>query len=82
MLDDIERVTGLQRKTIIRRMNGLFVHKVWTRQRGRIYGTEVDDALRVIAESEDYITEERLAPNLKWMTEHLVTHGELQVPAR
>jgi len=82
LLDEIERATGLQRKTIIRRMNGILVRKTRARQRGRVYGSEVDDAIRIIAESEDYITAERLAPNLKGMAEHLVIHGELQASTR
>ena len=81
LLSDMERATGLQRKTIIRRMNGILVRKPRTRQRGRIYGPEMEDALRVVAESEDYITAERLTPNLKWLAEHLVMHGELQASA-
>ncbi|NLE43218.1 MAG: transposase family protein, partial [Chloroflexi bacterium] len=48
------------------------------RQRGRTYGPELDDALRVIDESFDYICAERLTPNLVWMTQHLAQHGELK----
>ncbi|MFQ6000344.1 MAG: hypothetical protein ACE5LG_01600, partial [Anaerolineae bacterium] len=43
------------------------------------YGPEVDDALRVIAESFDYLYAERLTPNLVWMATHLATHGEMEV---
>jgi hypothetical protein len=49
------------------------------RQRGRIYGAHVEDALRVIDESFDHICADRLAPNLVWMAEHLAAHGELEV---
>jgi hypothetical protein len=52
------------------------------RQRGRVYGPDVDDALRVIAESTDYICAERLTPNLTWLAQHLAAHGELAVSAR
>jgi len=38
----------------------------------------VDDALRVIAESHDYICAERLKPNLVPMAEQLALHDELQ----
>jgi hypothetical protein len=82
LLDEMERITGLDRKTIIRRMNGILVRKKRTQQRSRVYGTEMEAALGIIAESEDNITAERLTPNLKWMAEHLVRHGELQASTR
>lgn len=78
LLDDMELVTKLTRKTIIRRMNGILVRKSRAQQRGRVYGHEVEEAIKVIAESEDYITAERLAPGLRSMAEHLAAHGELQ----
>jgi hypothetical protein len=78
LLDEMERITDLDRKTLIRRMNGILVRKKRTQQRSRVYGTEMEAALGIIAESEDNITAERLTPNLKWMAEHLVRHGELQ----
>ena len=81
LLSDMECATGLQRKTIIRRMNGILVRQPRIRQRGRIYGPEMEDVLKVIAESEDNITAERLTPNLKWLAEYLMRHGELQVSA-
>ncbi len=82
LLDEMERITGLDRKTIIRRMNGILVRKKRTQQRSRVYGTEMESALGIIAESEDNITAERLTPNLKWMAEHLVRHGELRASTR
>ena len=45
--------------------------------RGRTYGPEVDDALRVISESLDYICADRLTPNLVWMATHLAAHSEV-----
>jgi hypothetical protein len=41
----------------------------------------VDDALRVIYESLDYICAERLTPSLGWMAKHLAKHGELEAPS-
>jgi hypothetical protein len=38
----------------------------------------LDDALRVIDESFDYICAERLTPNLVWMARHLGRHDELR----
>jgi hypothetical protein len=80
MLDEMQQVTGLERKTLIRHMcRKKIERRVRRKQRGKAYGTEVDDALRVIAESHDYICAERLKPNLVSMAQHLAVHGELQV---
>lgn len=65
LLDEMEAVTELHRKS--RR-----------KQRGCTYGPEVDDTLRVISESVDYICPERLTPNLVWMAKHLAAHGEIE----
>ena len=79
LLDEMEAVTGMYRKSLIRLMNGSLERKPRSGQRGRIYGPEVDDALRVIAESLDYICAERLTPNLVWTANHLAVHGELEI---
>jgi len=77
MLDEMERVTGQDRKTLIRHMRGRIERKLRKRERGRVYGSAVDDALRVISESHDYICAERLTPNLVEMAQHLAAHREL-----
>jgi len=74
----MEYVTALDRKTLIRAMQADLERKPRLKQRGRQYGPEVDDALRIIAESLDYIAAERLTPNLVWIATHLAQHGELQ----
>ncbi len=79
LLDEIEVVTGLHRKSLIRLMNGSLERKPRRKQRGRTYGPEVDDALRLISESFDYLCAERLTPNLVWMATHLSHHGELEI---
>ena len=79
LLDEIESVTGLHRKTITRTINGRLSRKKRTQQRGREYGVEVDDAIRVIARCLDYPCAERLQPNLVWMSNHLRKHSELQL---
>ncbi|MGQ9733426.1 MAG: integrase [Candidatus Zipacnadales bacterium] len=79
LLDEMEQVTGLDRKTLIRRMKGKLERKRRRQQRGRTYGPEVDDALRVIAESFDHIAAERLTPNLVWMAKQLGAHGEIRL---
>jgi len=78
LLDEMEAVTELERKTLIRLLKGNLERKRRRKQRGRIYGAEVEDALRVIYPSFDYICAERLTPNLVWMAQHLARHGELQ----
>jgi hypothetical protein len=79
LLDEMEAVTDLHRKSLIRLMKGSLERKAHRRQRGRTYGPEVDDALRIIAESMDYICAERLTPNLPWLAQHLADHGEMTV---
>ena len=79
LLDEMEAVTELHRKSLIRLMNGSLERQPRQRQRGRIYGPEVEYALAIIAESWDYLCAERLTPNLVWMAEHLAAHGELEV---
>jgi len=78
LLDEMEAVTEMDRKTLIRLINGDLERKPRKKQRGRIYGPEVDDALRVIDKSFDYICAERLTPNLVWMAQHLARHDELE----
>ena len=49
------------------------------RTRGPSYSTEVIDVVRRIARSLDYPCAERLQPNLIWMADQLVQHGELDL---
>ncbi len=79
LLDEMEAVTGMHRKSIIRLMKGRRGRKKRERERGKAYGAEVEDALRVIARSLDYPCAERLQPNLVFMALQLSVHGELQV---
>jgi len=77
LLDEMEAVTGLNRKTLIRLLKGSLARKPRGRERGERYGPTVDAALRIIDESFDSICTERLTPNLVWMARHLEQHGEL-----
>jgi hypothetical protein len=79
LLDEMQRATGYERKHLIRLLNGSLERKKRKGGRGRKYGPRVDDALRVIYESWDYICAERLTPNLVWMAEQLALHGEIEV---
>jgi len=80
LLDEMQRVTALDRKTLIRLINGRLERRPRHRQRSRTYGHEVDDALRVIWESLDYICAERLTPGLASVAELLADHGEITLP--
>ena len=79
LLDEMVDVTKLDRKTLIRLMKGRLERQPRRKQRGRIYTHEVDDALRVVAESLDHICAERLTPSLPWLAKHLAAHGEMRV---
>jgi hypothetical protein len=81
LLDEMEHVTGLDRKTLLRAMPADLERKPRRKERGRKYGAQVDDALRIIAETLDYIAAERMTPSLGWIATHLSQHGELQVSA-
>jgi hypothetical protein len=79
LLDTMETATGLNRKTLIRLMGSDLKRKPRQRQRGPTYRRDVDRALRVIAESADFICAERLTPNLVDLAEQLARHGELHL---
>lgn len=79
LLDEMEQVTELHRKSLIRLLSGPLERKPRTKQRGKTYGGEVDAAIDVISAALDYPCAERLTPNLAWMAEHLAHHKELEV---
>jgi len=78
LLDEMEAVTGLHRKSLVRLLapGGLRRH-ARRRQRGREYGVAVDDTVRVVWESLDYVCAERLKPALLPTARLLSRHGEL-----
>ena len=77
LLTEMEAVTGMHRKSLTRLLNSSLERQPRVRQRGCTYDKPVRDAIGIIAESFDYICAERLTPNLGWMAEHLMEHGEL-----
>ncbi len=79
LLDEMEQVTELHRKSLIRLMASELERTPRTQQRGRTYGVAVARAVQIIAESLDYPCAERLTPTLVWMAHHLAAQGELQV---
>jgi len=76
LLDDMAAVTGYGRKHLIHVLGGELKRRRRQKGRGRGYGPEVDDALRLIHETLDYICAERLTPNLVWMATQLARHDE------
>ena len=80
LLDELVVLTGLHRYSVVRLLKGGTLERQRRRrQRGREYGAAVDDALRVIWESLDYVCAERLTPGLVATAEQLARHGELVV---
>lgn len=80
LLDELAVLTGLHRKRVVRLLKGPSLERqARQRQRGREYGAEVDDALRVIWESLDYACAERLTPARMATAKQLARHGELAV---
>jgi hypothetical protein len=81
LLDEMQAVTELHRKSLIRLIHGDLARKPRRKQRGKTYGAEVRAAVKVIAQSLDYPCAERLQPNLVWLATHLERHGELKISA-
>jgi len=79
LLGEMEQVTGLYRKSLIRLLKSPLQRRPRTKQRGRTYGAEVDATIGVVLATLDYPCAERLTPNLAWMVAHLAAHQELAV---
>jgi len=79
LLDEMEAVTNLHRKSLLRLIRGNLARKPRRKQRGQIYGAEVKFVVEKIAHSLDYPCAERLQPNLVWMAEQLKAHGEIEL---
>lgn len=82
LLGEMEAVTGLHRKSLIRLMRNSLERKPRSKERGKTYDSEVSNAIRVIAASLDYPCAERLTPNLVWLAKHLAAHDELELSDR
>jgi len=80
LLDEMIAVTGLHRKSLVRLLNaGSLARRPHTTQRRRTYGPVVDDTIRLIWETLDYICAERLTPALAPTAQHLARDGELML---
>ena len=80
LLDELQEVTHLSRKHLIALMNRSYIgRRKRSRERQRVYGHEVAQAIETIAEALDWICAERLQPMLYSMALHLASWGELQM---
>lgn len=78
LLTEMHSVTGLHRKSLLRLLNASSLARVpRSRQRARTYGAPLEDALRLIWETLDYICAERLTPALLPTALLLAQHAEL-----
>jgi hypothetical protein len=80
ILDTLGEATGLGRKHLITLLKGRGPKRKKRRQqRGRRYGAKVDDAIRIIGSTLDWICAERLTPVLAETAQHLARHKEMTV---
>jgi transposase InsO family protein len=78
LLTEMEAITSMHRKSLLRLLHTPdLARRPRTKQRGKTYGHRVDDAIRLIWESLDYICAERLTPALLPTAQLLAQHGEL-----
>jgi len=82
LLDEMETMTGLNRKYLIGQMNSFELYRRPRRhERGRVYGNEVVQAITTIGDALDWICAERLQPTLRGTAEHLIGFGEMRATA-
>jgi len=79
ILDELQAITGLHRKSLIRLLRGDLRRKPRRRQRGPTYGPKVREAIRLCAQALDYPCAERLQPVLVTTACHLARHGHLRL---
>ena len=79
LLTEMEAVTGLHRKSLLRLLHGPTLERTPKRRRiqGRRYGPEVAGVVRVVWESLDYVCAERLTPALLPTAQQLARWEEL-----
>ena len=81
LLTEMEEVTGLHRKSLIRLLNSPISmdRKSRGKERGKVYGAEVVRAISLISKALDYPSAERLQGQLVSMGELLANHGEIEI---
>lgn len=78
LLDHMEVATGLHRRSLVRLLQSPGLERTLrTRQRGKVYGPPVEDVIRVVWESLDYVCAARLTPSLLPTAQHLANFGEV-----
>jgi hypothetical protein len=82
LLSEMEQVSKLHRKHLIRLLNGESLERKKRRTpRSRTYGLEVEGVVLRVWESLDYICAERLTPSLVQMAQHLARFGSVVLTA-
>jgi hypothetical protein len=80
LLSEMERVTGMHRKSLIRLVHARSLERQKRRTpRSRSYGPEVERVIVRVWESLDYICAERLTPSLLVMARHLARFREVSL---
>lgn len=80
LLSEMQVVTGLHRKSLVRLLNQPSLARRRTvHRRGRTYGLDVERVIVVVWESLDYVCAERLQPALRCTARHLAQFGEVQL---
>lgn len=80
LLDEMEMVTALHRKSLLRLLNApTLARQPRSSQRKRSYGAKVEDIIRLVWEALDYICAERLTPTLAPTAQLLARHGDLSL---
>ena len=77
LLDEMEVVTGLHRKSLVRLMGQEIKREARQEQRGKSYRSEMKAVVKIVAESLDWVCAERVQPALLETAEQLARHGEL-----
>ena len=76
MLTEMEQVTGLHRKSLLRLLHApTLERKKREKGRGRTYGLATEQVILVVWESLDYLCAERLTPALLATAQHLAGFG-------
>jgi len=81
LLTEMEAVTGLHRKSLIRLIRRPTLERAARkpRMRRKRYGSAVSDVVKVVWESLDYVCAERLTPALLPTAQHLARWGEVRL---
>jgi hypothetical protein len=76
MLTEMEQVTGLHRKSLLRLLHApTLERKKREKGRGRTYGLAVEQVILLVWESLEYLCAERLTPALLSTAQHLARFG-------